>query len=294
MRMKYFKVFSTKKTFVLIGLLVMILSIGMPQTVQAQNKRVKNPVLVNLELDTTYKGYDVTADGKSDVIRISSLSFDSYYNKGLEIEINGKKVLCNKECSYVWIDASLCTLKNGKVYLYLYNPVDGGDAHYCGLYQYDKGAFKCVLDMNKFFDKWGYGQNATIKTVSGNKLTVSVEQQYYELGGTEVCFDYKYSKGKLVQAANSTRKFDCWAASRNNGKLTTRSNIKVYANTNCKTKAFTLKAGEQIKIKSIYCKSGKMLLKVQRLSDGKTGYIKCIKHHLKDGRAPFAEVEYAG
>ena len=55
-----------------------------------------------------------------------------------------------------------------------------------------------------------------------------------------------------------------------------------------------MKAGEKVKVKSIYCKSGKMLLKVQRLYDGKTGYIKCIKHHPKDGRAPFREVVYAG
>lgn len=297
MRMKYFKVFSTtKKTLVLFGFLVMLLGVGMPQIVQAQNKKAKNPAQVSLSLNTTYTDYDVTGDGERDTIRISSISSDSIWDVGLEIQINGKKVFSDKQCYYAGIEAYLCTLKNGKVYLYLYNPYEDDDAYYCGLYQYNKGKFKCVLDMNKFYgsDKLGYHTHGTVKTVSGNRITISMYQQNYQLGGMEVCLDYKYSKGKLVQAANSTREFDCWAASRNNGKLTTRSNIKVYANTNCETKAFTLRAGEQIKIKSIYCKSGKMLLKVQRLSDGKTGYIKCIKHHPKDGRAPFAEVEYAG
>ncbi len=262
----------------------------------SKKRKVKNPAQVSLSLNTTYTDYDVNGDGERDTIRISSISSDSIWDVGLEIQINGKKVFSDKQCYYAGIEAYLCTLKNGKVYLYFYNPCDDGDSDYCGLYQYNKGKFKCVLDMNKFYgsDKLGYHTHGSVKTVSGNEITVSVYQQNYELGGIEVCFDYKYSKGKLVQAANSTRKFDCWAATRNNGKLTTRSNIKVYANTNCKTKAFLLKPGEQIKIKSIYCKSGKMLLKVQRLSDGKNGYIKCIKHYPKDRHAPFAEVEYAG
>lgn len=44
----------------------------------------------------------------------------------------------------------------------------------------------------------------------------------------------------------------------------------------------------------IYCKSGKMLLRVQKISDKQIGYIKCIKYFpLKKG-APFKEVVYAG
>lgn len=91
-----------------------------------------------------------------------------------------------------------------------------------------------------------------------------------------------------------TRNFVCWAADDNGGRLTARNSIRVYTKTNCRKKGFILRPGNQIKINGIYCKSGKMLLKVQRLSDGKTGYIKCMKHSPKDGYAPFKEVMYAG
>lgn len=299
MKVKYLKAFSaTKKTLALVVAFIIIFGVGMPQMVHAKNRKVKNPALVNLSLNTTYTGYDITGDGKRDTIRISSTSLDDYLEKGLTVKINGKEALCNKEWAYYkeYVSLRLCTLKNGKVYLYIYNPADNAVAEYCGLFQYDKGKLKCALDMKKFngLDKFADQVSGAVKSVSGNRITVEMIHGSYEIGGIHTCFDYKYSKGKLIRTTNIIKDFDCWFISSNGGKLTARNDIKVYAKTNCKTKAFTLKAGEQIKVKSIYCKSGKMLLKVQRLSDGKNGYIKCIKHHPKDGRAPFTEVEYAG
>ena len=296
--MKWLKKETTHKLQFLSLLMAftMILGAGMPQIVYAKGKKVKNPACVNLSMNTTYKGYDVTGDGKADTIRISSINYDDYYYEGLKVTINGKKVLYNKKTYFYGVEAKLCTLKNGKVYLYLYNPCDNDDADYCGVYQYQKGQLKCMLNMNKFCGsgKLGYHTNGLVKAVSGNEITVEMYQQNYELGGIRVCFVYKYSKGKLVKSSNSTKNFECWAAENNGGKLTARNNIKVYTKTDCKTRAFTLKAGQQIKLKSIYCKSGKMLIRVQRISDGKTGYIQCIKHNPKDGIAPFKEVEYAG
>lgn len=275
----------------------MILSVGMPQAAYAKNANVKNPAKAKLSLNTTYNGYDVTGDGKVDTIRISSVSLEAdEWNVGLKVEINGKKVLYKKDCYYYGIEASLCTLKNGKVYLYLYNPGDDGDAYYCGLYQYKNGKLKCVLNMNKFYGsgKLGYHTNGEVKAVSGNKITVGIYQQNYELGGISVYFDYIYSKGKLVQSSNVTKDFECWALENNGGKLTANYHITVYTKKNCKGKAFILSEGDQIKIKNIYCKSGKMLLRVQKISDKQIGYIKCIKYFpLKKG-APFKEVVYAG
>lgn len=107
-------------------------------------------------------------------------------------------------------------------------------------------------------------------------------------------FDYIYSKGKLVQSSNVTKDFECWALENNGGKLTANYHITVYTKKNCKGKAFILSEGDQIKIKNIYCKSGKMLLRVQKISDKQIGYIKYIKYFpLKKG-APFKEVVYAG
>lgn len=297
--MKYLEkgVFIIKKTIPLLILFIMVIGVGMPQRVYAKGEKVKNPTHVNLSLNTSYKEYDVTGDGKADTIRISHISSENgEWDVGLKVTINGKEVLCNKKCYYYGIEAALYTLKNGKVYLYLYNPADDGDAYYCGLYQYKNGKLDCVLNMNKFYgsDKLGYHTYGTVEAVSGNKLTVSIGQQNYELGGLSVCFDYVYSKGKLVKSANTTKNFKGWAVDNNGGKLTANKNIKVYTSTKCKTKAFTLNPGDRIKLKSIYCKSGKMLLKVQRIFDGKTGYIKCIKHYPKDGYAPFVEVVYAG
>lgn len=298
--MKYFKEKRLKRNTLLMIISIVcigILSVTLPKMVYAKNARVKNPAKANVSLNTTYNRYDVTGDGKADTIRISSVSLEAdEWDVGLKVEINGKEVLYNKDCYYYGIEASLCTLKNGKVYLYLYNPGDDGDAYYCGLYQYKNGKLECVLNMNKFYgsDKLGYHTNGEVKAVSGNKITVGIYQQNYELGGISVNFDYIYSKEKLVKSGNVAKDYKCWAAESNGGKLTANYDIKVYAEKSCKRKAFTLRRGEKIKIKSIYCKSGKMLLKVHRLSDGKKGYIKCIKHYpIKEG-APFKEVVYAG
>lgn len=292
------EVYTMKKILCLFIAFTMILGAGMPEMVYARSKKVKNPTVVNLSLNTTYTGYDVNGDGKADTIRISSIKSDdnAEMETGLKVKINGKEALRKKECYYYILFASLYTLKNGKVYLYLYNPGDDDDAYYCGLYQYQKGKLKCVINMNRFYgsDKLGYHTNGSVKAVSGNKITVDISQQNYEIGGISVSFDYIYSKGKLVKRTNMTRNFVCWAADDNGGRLTARNSIRVYTKTNCRKKGFILRPGNQIKINGIYCKSGKMLLKVQRLSDGKTGYIKCMKHSPKDGYAPFKEVMYAG
>lgn len=99
-----------------------------------------------------------------------------------------------------------------------------------GLYQYQKGKLKCVINMNLFYgsDKLGYHTNGSVKAVSGNKITVNISQQNYEIGGISASFDYIYSKGKLVKKTNITKNFDCWAADGNGGRLTARNSIRVY------------------------------------------------------------------
>lgn len=290
---------KTNRKFQFLSLLIaftLLTGIGIPQTVFAENKTVKNPASVKLSLNQTYTKYDVTGDRKADTIKISNMKKEYDVNTGIKVTINGKKVFYDKTSCYYDLEAYLCTLANGKVFLYLYNPLDNGDADYCSLYQYQKGKLECVINMNKFYgsSKLGYHTNGTIKSVSGNKITVEMYQQNYELGGLSVSYDYKYANGKLTKDGNVTTNFTCWAADSNDGKLTARINMSVYTRTNCKSKAFTLQAGQKIEIKSIYCKSGKMLIKVKRLSDGKTGYIKCIKGNPKNGIAPFSEIMYAG
>ncbi len=293
------KITTSKMRFLsLLLALTMLVGIGAPQTVFAKSSnKVKNPAMVDLSLNKSYAKYDITGDGKADTVKCTGKWEESYDGfQGLKITINGKTVLRDKETFYYELNAKLCTLKNGKVYLYLYNPAENGDARYCGIYQYQKGKLKCVLNMNKFFGsgKLGYHTQGGVTAVSGNKLTVNMYQQNYELGGINVAFDYKYSKGKLVKDGNVAKEYTIWAADNNSGKLTAQKNMRVYTKPDGKTKAFSLKKGQQIKVTGIYCKSGKMFLKVQRISDGKKGYIKCIEDYPKDFIAPFAEVVYAG
>ena len=91
--------------------------------------------------------------------------------------------------------------------MYLYNPGDDGDAYYCGLYQYKNGKLKCVLNMNKFYGsgKLGYHTNGEVKAVSGNKITVGIYQQNYELGGISVILITYIPKENLFKVVMSQK-----------------------------------------------------------------------------------------
>ena len=287
------KATSLFKVVMLFLAVVVCAGIAKPQNAFAKN--AKNPSVVKLKLNQTYSKYDVTGDGKADKIRIGCYKNDEYCIEGLKITINGRTVLSKKNSLYYRLCAKLCTLQNGKVFLYVYNPYNNEDADICALFQYQNGKLKKCIDMNKFYgsNDLGYHTKGEVKSVKGNKITVEIYQQTYQLGGMSVTFDYKYSKGKLIKDGIKAKKYQIWAY-KENGSLTASRNMTVYQNVGCSSKAFTLSTGQKIKILGVYCKSGNMMIKIKRISDGKTGYLKCIKKFPSSGDAPFYEVAYAG
>ena len=275
--------------------LAVLLSVAMPQSVLAKSsKKVKNPAMVTLKANKTYTKYDITGDGKADKIKISTgKAYYDVYEK-LTVTVNGKKVLCDKS-SYFRVEAKLCTLKNGKVFLYLYNPFQNYDATVCGLYRYQNGKLVQSVDLLQVcgVGDTGYHTYGDVLSVKGNKITLQSYQINYQMGALVTAFEYTYSKGKLIPD-NKAKVFTVWSAKYNNGKLTAAYKINVYKKTDCKTKAFTLKKNQKIVGTGIYCKSGKMFAKVKRLSDGKFGYIKCINDYPFKKGEPFKEIVYGG
>ncbi|MCI8327719.1 MAG: hypothetical protein HFI37_08100 [Lachnospiraceae bacterium] len=124
---------------------------------------------VKLKEGKTYKNYDITGDKKKDTIRIQGTKdqYGDYYEK-ISVIVNGKTAISWNHPSAYHINATLCTLKNGKPFLYLYFPGDNGDG-VNGIFQYKKGKLKQIINNDTL--KRSSNQTSKIKCYGGLTLT---------------------------------------------------------------------------------------------------------------------------
>lgn len=252
-----------------------------------------NPTSVKLKLNKATSAYDITGDGKKDTIRITAShdSFtDMYYN--LTVYVNRKQVFRDPEKSFYFYDfeGALYTLKNGKPFLYLFNPGDDYYGSVCGLFQYRSGKLRSVFNFNTFY-RPGYHNGGEVVKVSGNSMTVRLGTMSYALAGFSADFVLNYKNGTLALASRTGTIHQIGAQLPAYPKL--RYNVKLYSSRTSSKSAGTLKRGTGVKITKVYV--GRKFVRFLMISQsGKRGWYQSQAGYIS-GRQPLLEgTFYAG
>lgn len=242
---------------------------------QANAITVKNGAKVYaLSQNVTYSSYDFTGDRKPDTFRIYATK-DSYHTGNhFSVYINGKCAF-SKTARYYEIIAKLIQLKNGKCFIYLFDPADNADADVCALFKVKSGKLVKVIDFNKGFPR-NYGNHAggEVTKVNGNSLTAEFRLMATMSGQTYADYTYKYKSGKLRKVSNYG-KLKVGYQSTNTFQAEKR--ITAYRNVNCKSVKFKIKKNQNVTFRKIYIRGS--VVRYQVKAGGKTGWIKVARSY---------------
>lgn len=232
-----------------------------------------------------YKDYDLTGDGKRDVLKVVANGSEYTYEDSGEVEpyfdsvafyVNGKKALVLKynedDSDATKFKFQIVQLKNKKQFLL----IDGS-----ALYRYKSGkmceALSAFAALNASKGKYCWSQGVAVKSVKGNTVTATMSAATYSLGVIRGDFKYTYKNGSFKRTTNSAP-IRIYMATRGSAKDKKQPTVKAtkrmaaYKNANCKSKKFTIKKGQKVKFLKMYGKGS--VFSVQVKSGGKTGWIK--------------------
>jgi hypothetical protein len=236
---------------------------------------------VNLDAEKVYKNYDVTGDGKKDVIKFMRKDRIAYvewaYNR-FQVYVNGKCALTVKRF-YFGEEIQMVTLKNGKKYIYL-RLLEEDDDGSGDLYVYKNGKFVREVNLLKNLPN-GIHPTVEIKKVSGNKIVFRNTNCTDVLGGIRYECTYQYRSGKL-RLTSKTYKLQGYGWGTDGIDTTTKMfpltrSVKLYSKKTLQGKTFTLKQGTKVKVTKIYI-SGKTVSYYLKTEDGKSGWLKDFEH----------------
>ena len=254
---------------------------------------------------TTYTKFDITGDKIPDKIEVGSWwEWDEWYEEynelGIEITVNDQVVLRKNVIStnpYDW-DIRLITLKNKKTMLYVAtHGLDDYAADVNTVLAWKSGKLKPVLNVNAICSgKYLYGSypSARLTKVSGNTLTFDYALKAMMTGCTIFDASYKYKSGKFVRTSSYVKPKIGGKYGKSRAAL---KNLTVYKNVSCKSKKFTIKKGQKVKLLKMYVKGSKMALQVKVGS--RIGWVKCAtsmnsKLLVAPGEPPFKGLVWAG
>lgn len=240
---------------------------------------------------TKYTKYDITNDGKKDIIQLKKLGKEAGWYNYFKVYINEKCALSIKENFYD-TDVQYIQLSNGKAYLVIHL-VGDDDVGPNDLYMYKKGKLKKVVDLIKPISGiMGYHSGAEIRSVKGNKVYVDMESISYGLAYMKYEAIYNYKAGKLVLQGKKHKILGYSAYPLNDigiHTLTSTKAIQLYKSAQLKQKSIKLKTGTKLKVKMCYISDKKISFYVETLS-GKKGWFRSPKDTTK----MFKETMYAG
>lgn len=252
----------------------------------------KGQTVYTLKPGVTYTKYDVTGDKKADKIVIKRTGYEYGCYSGLKIVINGKTAYSCPKDSYFDLNVKLYTLKNKKVFLYVYACADNYDGPVCGVFKYTGGKLKKIINFQTLY-KDGCHQYGEVLKVSGNNLVVKGYAMSWAMGSMEYQYTYQY-KNSSLQRTSKTGKIVSSTLTWNKLKwFTTRRSLDLYKSATSAKKSSTLKKGTKLKVTHCYISGNTIMLKV-KTSGNKIGWIKSPKKSLSDGRPYFNECYYAG
>lgn len=260
---------------------------------KAAEKKTSQPVgKVTLQEGKTYTEYDVTNDGKADKVEIKNSNASS--TDGFRVFVNGTCAMNLKKDYYYNAQCELVTLENDKKFLYVYMPSDN-DYGASDLYTYKNNKFSKVVNLDKSVAYVGSLINgASIKKVSGNKITFEMNVMSYGLANMTFSVTYESRAGGM-HLTSTTHKISSYynvkSQKRGITYLTTAKSLKLYSDKTAKKASTTLKKGTSLKVTKCYV-SGKTVTYYVKTKSGKTGWFVSPKVNVTEPL--FTEIAFAG
>lgn len=245
-------------------------------------KGAVQPALLTLRTDSTYLLYDVTGDGDPDKFRAEPYygnSLNSYVN----IYVDDKKVLTvsdEEESRITTLNykIQLCTMNNSNnIYLAVTGSSENDSQSVAKLYQYTDGEFKEAANLREQFEsnavRWNRLGSVKIESVEGNQIQTFWNGQLGGTGAMSWRTTFVLKDGKL--ARNSNISPAVYEDGKEN-KWTALHSITIYKDALSGDIAFTLPAGEVVKIQRVYARTdiNNVYVEVER-SNGQKGWMKC-------------------
>lgn len=247
-----------------------------------------NPKEAVLLPNYTYKEYDVTGNGRKDSIKIKRTKGINYNT--VSVIINGKRCAAYRDKSLDGsVTAELYTLQNGKPFLFLWIVEEDLNGPVCGIFQYKSGKLKPVINCYKFGGKknqYGTSTHCDNIKVKGNTMTVDFWMMNWTVSRMCCRYCYIYKDGTLKRQSDQASAVKVITGS----VMTAEKNVKVYKNPVGKKTLYLLRKGKKIKVIGAYEKSGQFSLKIRDMSNGKIGWIRCLKKY--PSQKLFKEVMY--
>ena len=243
----------------------------------------RNPKKVVLKLGKAYRDYDVTGDQKKDSILITKSGRYTLY-----LYVNSRRQLLTTDFSeYCGVDLELHTLENGKPFLYINSKcMEMGNDGVCGVYQYQSGRMKQIIDMGHFFGEYGTLQQGKVLDVHKNSMKIRLHIMSFSTASSWIDFEYTYRDGTLKRKSDIGSYHSMGIPNR---KGIVSKTIPVYKDAGSNTRVCTLKKGNGVAILRCKCIGNKMYIEVSY--NGKKGWIEA--QNRQDREKQFSNAYYA-
>ncbi|MDO4273803.1 MAG: hypothetical protein Q4D16_09040 [Eubacteriales bacterium] len=258
------------------------------------SKLVKaSPTSVNLTPNKKYTAYDVTGDKKKDTVYIKTTEGKYGVCKSVAVSVNGKIAYKFTNKNFWELKAKLYTLDNGQPFLYLYAVFDNGGGPVCGLFQYQSGKLKQVINFQTLMKSYGIHQSGEIVKMNGNNVKARFYVMSYSLGPAYIDYNYVYQDGTLKPTSKTGSYYRVYTGGKTNSAFITNKTIQAYRAAGSSQKAFTLKKGNKVTIDKCWVNGKQMYIRVKY--NGKSGWIKAsAKTPVNNKDKQFSNVTYAG
>lgn len=300
--MRILKKLKDLKIIFLVIFTICIASAYNARTASAETGSASRLEFLKGQKERTYKQYDITNDGKADIIKIKKSGKPGEYDiceyKKFKVYINGKCALevpykingRTPDMLFEFISVSeiqVLTLANKKSYLFLgYQCV--GDSYPGDIFEYKNGKFKNVLRLSSLKDSFVkrfetadllYNVNALTK-VNGNKIYINTHL-YNAAADINIEVIYKYKSGRLV-LQSKTHKVTGYSTIDGDWNISSdkilhwlilKKPLQIYSDKELKKKTLKLQQGTELKIKKCYI-SGKNVSFYIETKNGKKGWFK--------------------
>lgn len=251
-------------------------------TVKVRMRRI-NPQKAILKLGKVYRNYDITGDRKKDSILISKSGKDT-----LNLYINNKKQILTKGFSeYCGVNLQLYTLENGKAFLYVgAKCMELGNDGVCGVFQYQSGKMKQIINMGAFFGEYGTLQQGEVLDIKKDGMKIRVHMMAFSTGSSWIDFEYIYKDGTL-KCKNDIGSYYSMGIPKRRGIVNKK--LSVYRSAGSNSEIYTLKKGDIVTILRCKYLGKKMYIEVSH--NGKKGWIKAQDKWQREKQ--FSNVYYA-
>ena len=233
--------------------------------------------------------YDVTGDGEKDDIFITCDNSESYYEGDMigsdwVIEINGEKAHDFEWNGGIKLIVELYQVSDKRQYLSVLESYEAnGDRSSFALYQIVDGKLEEVCDFHKNIVKsinaFHYGSKITYMTP--DEILVRAHNQFNATAFLEFDMKYNYVNDEWKSEGNEyTICYDQDYLNKKDGMKANQSFV-VYTDKDCKTEAFKVEKGDEVKFHSVFIKDGKTIFKVTN-EDGEEGWLPDAEESYKE------------